>query len=116
MVGASTETFEFFPDIPENAVGELGPEIAEWKEAFLAEDGLIPQVAMPGLFGISKQAASKLPGSYALTEYNFFGKKWYSKRETEALYKLKRQTGGKGHKLSRVVRDMLEDARQDVKN
>jgi len=108
---ATATTFPFLEDV-EVTEGDLGPEIAEWKQAFLDEGGLIPHAACHELFGMSRQAWSFIPGKYALTEYTFFGKKWYSKREIEALHKTKRFSGGGGRVTAKLIRDCFDDARE----
>lgn len=106
-----TTTFPFLDEV-EVSESDLGPEIAEWKQAFLDEGGLIPNAACPELFGISRSAWQFIPGKYALTEYEFFGKKWYSKTEVEALHKTKRFSGGGGKLTAKLIRDCFDDARE----
>lgn len=89
------------------------PELEEMKDAWTAEDGLVPAAALKEIFQISKQAASRIPGKYALTEYEFFDKKWYSMREVKALSKVKRTSGGQGKQIARMVRDVLDDTRDN---
>ena len=107
------DTFKFFKEVAKDDDTPLGPELAEMFATWKDEDGLIPNAACPGLFKITQQAWSKMPGRYALTEYEFLNKKWYSRREIEALHKLKRHTGGKGKVVAAMVRDCLDDARTD---
>ena len=40
-------------------------------------------------------------------------KKWYSMREVKALSKVKRTSGGEGRQIARMVRDVLDDARDN---
>jgi len=107
----SNSVFDFFEGVLEED-DELGVEIKEWRAAHEAEGSLIPNVACHTMFSMSRQAWERMPGKYGLTEYEFFGKKWYSSREIKALYKLKRQSGGEGKKLASIVRDVLQDARE----
>ena len=110
-------TVQEFPDflagVAESDQKAILPELDEMKTAWESEDGLVPAAAMKELFQMSKQAAHALPGRYGLTEYLFFDKKWYSMRECKALHALKRPSGAGGHKISAMVRDVLEDARKD---
>ena len=113
-MAASTLTFpDFLDQVPASEQDAILPELEEVKVAWDAEDGLVPKAALKEIFQMSQQAAHQLPGKYGLTEYRFFGKDWYSKRECEALHKLKRETGGRGHNIARMVRDVLDDARKD---
>lgn len=109
--GIANGVFDFFGSVLEED-DELGVEITEWREAFEAEGSLVPKSACHTMFSMSRQAWSEMPGRYGLTEYIFFGKKWYSSREIKALYKLKRASGGEGKKLASIVRDCLDDARE----
>lgn len=110
----ATLTFpNFLEGVPESDQREILPELEEMKVAWEAEEGLVPQAALKEIFGVSRQAADRLPGKYGLTEYRFFDKNWYSKRECEALHRLKRESGGKGHNMAAMVRDCLDDARKD---
>lgn len=110
-------TVQDFPNFLEGVTSEeaqdLLPEIAEMKSAWDEEDGLVPAAALGELFGISKQAAYQLPVRYGLSEWTFFNKKWHSMREVKALHKLKRNTGAGGHKMAQMVRDCLDDAREN---
>ena len=109
--GIANGVFDFFEGVLEDD-DELGVEIKEWREAHEAEGSLIPNVACHTMFSMSRQAWERMPGKYGLTEYEFFGKKWYSSREIKALYKLKRASGGEGKKLASIVRECLADARE----
>ena len=113
-MSTATLTFpNFLENVPESDQEAILPELDEMKVAWEAEDGLVPKAALKEIFQMSQQAAHALPGRYGLTEYRFFDKNWYSKREVEALHKLKRHTGGKGHNMAAMVRDVLDDARKD---
>lgn len=107
------ETFKFFKEVAKDDDTPLGPEMMEMFRVWKDEDGLIPNAACPGIFKMTKQSWSRIPGKYALTEYEFLGKKWYSRREVEALRKLKRVSGGEGKQIASMVRDCLDDARTD---
>ena len=113
MSTATLQFPNFLEGVPESDQKAILPELEEMKVAWEAEDGLVPQAALKEIFKMSHQGASALPGRYGLTEYRFFDKNWYSKRECEALHKLKRHTGGKGHNMAAMVRDCLDDARKD---
>ncbi len=104
--------FPFAKDL-EAADEAILPELTEMNETWKAENGLVPAAALKEVFQISRQAADKLPGKYGLTEYIFFGKRWYSRAEVEALHKLERPSGFKGHNMAAMVRDCLDDARKD---
>mgnify|MGYP007063718066 FL=1 len=97
----------------EGSDSETIAELREMNEAWQAENGLVPRAALKQLFGISDTAAASLPGKYALTEYDFLGKKWYSRIECERLHASKRPTGYQGHNMAAMVRDCLDDARTD---
>lgn len=106
-------TFDFFADVKDEDDQALTPELLELFDVWKDEGGLIPNAACPGLFKMSKQAWSFIPGRYGLTEYKFLGKKWYSRKEVEALHKTKRSRGKKGADTAQMVRDCLEDVRRD---
>jgi hypothetical protein len=88
-------------------------ELREMNEVWQAENGLVPKAALKQLFGCSHQAAGDLPGRYALTEWIFLGKKWYSRIECEKLHRSKRASGAAGHSMAAMVRECLDDARKD---
>lgn len=113
MSTATLQFPNFLEGVPESDQKAILPELEEMKVAWDAEDGLVPKAALKEIFKMSHQSAHQLPGKYGLTEYRFFGKDWYSKREVEALHKLKRQTGGKGHSIAAMARDVFDDARKD---
>ena len=113
-MSTATLTFpDFLEQVPESKQKEILPELEEMKVAWDAEEGLVPQAALKEIFQMSRQAAHRLPGKYGLTEYRFFEKNWYSKRECEALHKLVRQTGSKGHSIAAMARDVFDDARKE---
>ena len=97
----------------EGSDSETIAELREMNDVWQAENGLVPKAALKELFGISNQAASLLPGRYGLTEYEFLGKKWYSRIECERLHATRRPTGYQGHNMAAMVRDCLDDARKD---
>tara|TARA_B100000519_G_C14105692_1_gene373259 strand:+ start:197 stop:538 length:342 start_codon:yes stop_codon:yes gene_type:complete len=113
MQSAVQEFPNFLEGVPVTEQPAILPELEEMKEAWTAEDGLVPAAALKEIFQISKQAAHKLPARYALTEYEFFDKKWYSMREVKALRNVKRTNGSEGRKIASMVRDCLDDARDN---
>ena len=114
LMEATVQEFpNFLEGIPVTEQPAIMPELEEMKDAWSAEDGLVPAAALKEIFQISKQAAARIPGKYALTEYEFFDKKWYSMREVKALAKVKRTSGGQGKQIARMVRDVLDDARDN---
>lgn len=113
MQAAVQEFPNFLEGVPVSDQPAILPELEEMKEAWTEEEGLVPAVALKEIFQISKQAASRIPAKYALTEYEFFDKKWYSMREVKALSKVKRTSGGEGRQIARMVRDVLDDARDN---
>ena len=113
MQAAVQEFPNFLEGVPVSDQPALLPELEEMKDAWTAEDGLVPAAALKEIFQISKQAAHRIPARYALTEYEFFDKKWYSMREVKALSKIKRTSGGEGRQIASMVRDCLSDAREN---
>ena len=113
MATAVQEFPNFLEGVPLTEQPAILPELEEMREAWEAEDGLVPAAALKEIFQVSRQAAHNIPGKYALTEYEFFEKKWYSLREVKLLSKVKRTSGGGGKQIASMVRDVLDDARDN---
>ena len=113
MMAEAVQTPFPFAEAIEGSDSDTIAELREMNEVWQEENGLVPRAALKQIFGISQQAASQLPGKYGLTEYDFLGKKWYSRIECERLYNSERPTGYQGHNMAAMVRDCLDDARKD---
>jgi hypothetical protein len=107
---AAAETFEFLKDLeqnenalPEDVVEQLNGFKADFKE----HDGLLPSGSCPALLGVSQQRWSQLTHEYEFWNATYFEKKWYSRRQIEDFYKVRRKAGRPGHSVSKVLKAVL---------
>ena len=111
--GVEAIEFPFAESMPASTDPAIMEEVKEMQNAWQNEGGLVPQAALPEIFGVSQQAASAYPKRYDLQRWTFFGKLWLSMNEVKALHGIKRPTGYAGHSTAAMVRDCLSDARKD---
>lgn len=107
---ANTETFDFLADLEQNEnelSSELLDELKAFKTDFSEHDGLIPSGSCPALLNVSQQRWSQLRKQYGFWSADHFEKTWYSRRELEDFYKVKRKSGAAGHSVSKVLKSLL---------
>jgi len=86
---------EFMDDsksLPAEIIDEVELMQADWQ----AQDGLILNTAVPGILRMSKQNWYDVRKNYGFVKYRHFEKDWFSRKELEAFYKLRRADGKQG--------------------
>ena len=71
-------------------------ELETFAKAFKEENGLIPNVAVPGILKCTKQNWYSLRGKYNFKKWHIYGKDWFSRSQLEEFYKLRRAVGVQG--------------------
>ena len=87
-------------------------EIELFDRAYKESNGLIPNAAVPGILKTSKQNWYNIRAEYNFKKWNIFGKDWFSRKQLEEFYKLRRASGAQGPgrvSLSAVWNDAQED-------
>jgi hypothetical protein len=105
-----TQTFEFLEQLEQNGnelPSELVQELHAFKADFEEHDGLIPSGSVPALLNVSQQRWSQLNHQYGFWSAKHFEKTWYSRRQIEDFYKVRRKTGHGGHNVSKVLKTLL---------
>ena len=106
---AKTE-FDFLADLEqnENALPKgILQELTDFKADFKEHDGLIPSGSVPALLNVSHQRWSQLKKQYGFWSADYYEKTWFSRRELEDFYKVKRKAGVPGHSVSKVLKSLL---------
>ena len=86
---------EFIDDsksLPAEILEEMNAMKADWD----SENGLIMNAAVPGILEMSKQNWYKCRKNYDFVVYRHFEKDFFSRRELEKFYSLRRQNGVQG--------------------
>ena len=107
---SATDTFEFLNELEQNEnelPGELVQALNGFKADFKEHNGLIPSGSVPALLAVSQQRWSQLKKEYGFWSAEYFEKTWYSRRELEDFYKVRRKTGAPGHNVSKVLKSLL---------
>lgn len=107
---ATAETFEFLKDLEQNEKAlpkELLAELNSFKADYDEHDGLLPSGSVPALLNVSQQRWSQLNKEYGFWSKTYFEKTWYSRRQIEDFYKVRRKTGAAGHSVSKVLKSLL---------
>jgi len=87
-------------------------ELERFAEAFKAENGLVPNAAVPGILQMTKSNWYKVRGNYKFKMFSFYDKDWFSRNQIEDFYKLRRAKGVQGR--GRVsLKEMWNDAVDD---
>lgn len=109
-------TFDFLKDLPQREDDwptELRQEIAAYTKDFEDHDGLIPKAAAPELLQVSRQRLAQLEEEYGFFKVTYFEKVWYSRRELEDFYKVRRVKGQGVPSLKKVAKAMADDLLHD---
>ena len=107
---ATAETFEFLNELEQNEnelPSELVQALGEFKADYDEHNGLIPSGSVPALLAVSQQRWSQLKKEYGFWRAEYFEKTWYSRRELEDFYKVRRKPGAPGHNVSKVLKSLL---------
>ena len=107
---SATDTFEFLNELEQNEnelPSELVQALKDFKADFQTHNGLIPSGSVPALLAVSQQRWSQLKKEYGFWRADYFEKTWYSRRELEDFYKVRRKTGAPGHNVTKVLKSLL---------
>ena len=85
-----------FMDDSKSLPAEIAEELEAMKADWDSENGLIMNAAVPGILQMSKQNWYKLRENYGFKKYTHFGKDFFSRRELEKFYSLRRADGVQG--------------------
>jgi len=99
-----------FIDDSKSLPGEVLEELEAMQKDWDSEDGLIMNSAVPGILQMSKQNWYKCRENYGFVVYRHFEKDFFSRRELEKFYKVRRQNGVQGRgrvSLKEVWRDAV---------
>jgi len=87
-------------------------ELESFAKHFKAENGLIPNAAVPGILRTTKQNWYNIRGNYNFKMWNIYGKDWFSRNQLEEFYKIRRANGVQG--MGRVsLKALWNDAQTD---
>lgn len=85
-----------FIDDTKSLPAEVLEEMEAMKVDWDSENGLILNAAVPGILQMSKQNWYECRKNYGFVIYRHFEKDFFSRRELEKFYKLRRQDGVQG--------------------
>lgn len=85
-----------FMDDSKSLPAEIVAEIEAMKTDWDSENGLILNAAVPGLLSMTRQNWYECRKNYGFVVYRHFEKDFFSRRELEKFYKLRRQDGVQG--------------------
>ena len=107
----ATDTFEFLSDLPQ-AHDAMPEEVRSELDSFMADqkehDGLIPSGTVPALLGVSQQRWSQLKNTYDFWSAEHFEKVWYSRRQIEDFYKVRRGRGRPASDVAGILKSLLK--------
>ena len=107
--GATTE-FEFLKELEQNEntlPRGIVQELKDFKNDYSEHNGLLPNHTCPSLLGVSQQRWHQLREKYGFWNATYFGKTWYSRRQLEDFYKVRRKNGKPAHDVAKALKSIL---------
>ena len=114
MVGSAVQ-YDLLSGLAEQK-SSMSPSELEKLEKFVAltaeHNGLILQAVIPELLQVSRQRWHVLRKKYEFQSWEFFGHRWFSRKQIEDFSKLDRSSGRGRPSLSRILDETKKELLQ----